>query len=180
MSEGDAVEHVARLRVDEFQLDMLLLTAYHLRCAVVVDITGAEDGLGIIGSVRSEFLQVVMQFLVDILEVDDGIDVEGGLRLLRQDMLIDIFLETATELGYVLNLQREADGIGMTAEVLQQVAAVLYGVVDVIASHAAGRSRGDAVELRQHHRRPVVELRQAGGDDADDTFLPVLVVEHDA
>ena len=67
-----------------------------------------------------ELLQVVMQFLVDILEVDDGIDVERGLRLFRQDMFVDIFLETATEFGDILDLQRQADGIGMTAEVLNR------------------------------------------------------------
>ena len=43
-------------------------------------------------------LQVVVQLLGDILEVDLFLDVERCLCLLRQDMGVDIFLETATEL----------------------------------------------------------------------------------
>lgn len=63
-----------------------------------------------------------MQFLGDILEVDDGIDVERGFCLFWQNVLTDVFLETASELRDVLNLQRETYGISVTTEVLKQVA----------------------------------------------------------
>ena len=69
-SEGDAVHHVRRLRVHQFEFDMLLLTTYNLRCSVVVDISGAEDRFLVVRAVRRKLLQVVMQFLGDILEVD--------------------------------------------------------------------------------------------------------------
>ena len=84
---------------------MLLLTAYDLRGAVVVDIAGTEIGLGIVRSVWCQLLQVIVQFLGDILEIDDGIDVESGLRLFGQDVLVDILLEPPTELWNVLDLQ---------------------------------------------------------------------------
>ena len=139
---------------------MLLLAAHHLRGAVVVDITGAEERFGIIGTVRCKLLQVVVQFLCDILEVDDCIDIEGCFRLLGQDMFGDIFLETATELRDILDFQGETNGIGMTAEVLEQIATALDGVVEVVASHTSGRARGQTVMFGEYHRRTVIQFRQ--------------------
>ena len=102
-----------------------------------------------------------MQFLRDILEIDDRIDIEGCLRLFGQDMFGDIFLETATELRDILNLQGEAYGIGMTAEVLEQIATALDGVVEIVASHTSGRACGQTVMFGEHHRRTVIKFRQS-------------------
>ena len=158
---------------------MLLLTAHHLRRAVVVDITGAEDGLLVAGTVRGELLQVVVQLLGDILEVDFFLNLECGLRLFREDMLVDIMLETASELRDILDLQRETDGIGMSAEILQQVATALHGIVDVIAGHTAGRTSGQVAAAGENDRRTIVHFRHSRGHDTYHTLLPVLVVEHD-
>ena len=84
---------------------MFLLPAYDLRRAVVIYVACAEDGLGIVRTVRGQFLQVVMEFLGHIFEIDDGIDIEGGFRLFGEDMLIDILLEAPAEFGDVLYLQ---------------------------------------------------------------------------
>ena len=56
LSEGYAVHHVARLAVYKLELDVLLIAAHHLACAVVVDVAGAEQRLVVVGPVRSELL----------------------------------------------------------------------------------------------------------------------------
>ena len=55
---------------------MLLLTADDLAGAVVINVARTEERLGIIGTVRCKLLQVVMQFLINVLEVDFLFNVE--------------------------------------------------------------------------------------------------------
>ena len=68
--EGDAIDHIARHAVNKFELDVLLILSHNLACAVVIDIVCAEQRSGIARPVRGKFLQVVEQFLGDVLEVD--------------------------------------------------------------------------------------------------------------
>src|SRR3712207_746094 len=131
LPEGDAVDDVARPRVDEFELDVLLLAPHHLACAVVVHACGAEQRLLVAWSEGCKFLQVVMQFLRYFLEVDARIDSEVGLGLLGLYVFFDVSLEPSAELWNVIPSQRESCGIGMAAEVEQQVATALDGRVDV-------------------------------------------------
>ena len=114
---------------------MLLLSAHHLGGAVVVDVAGAEQGLGVVRAVGRKLLQVVVHLLGDVLEVNHLLNVEHGLSLFGQDVLVDILLETATELGNVLDGQRQTDSIGVATKVFENVTARLHGIVDVIASH---------------------------------------------
>ena len=127
----------------------------------------------------SQLLQVVVQLLGDVLEVDDGLDVNLLLGLLGHDVGADIFLEAATELRDVLGTQRQAHGIGMSAEVLEQVTAALDGIVDVVAGNAAGRAGGHSVLAGEYYRGTEVHLGEARGNDAYNALLPALVVEHD-
>ena len=83
MSEGDTIQYITRLRIHQLQFDMLLLTAHHLRRTIVIHVTRAEQGFGVVGSMRCKLLQVVMQFLGYILEVHHGVNVQCGLCLLR-------------------------------------------------------------------------------------------------
>ena len=68
----------------------------------------------------------------------------------------------------------------MSAEVLQEVRARLDGLVEVEARNRAGRARHESVAHRQHHRRAVVGLDQARGDDTHDALHPARVVDHRA
>ena len=88
-------------------------------------------------------------------------------------------LEASGEGGHVLHLHREAGGVGVPSEALQQVAAVLDSLVDVEAGDRARRAGGQVARAGQHHGGAVVDFRQARGHDADDTLVPRLVVEHD-
>ena len=93
-------------------------------------------------------------------------------------MLGHVGLETAAELFHVLHAQSQAGGVGVSAEVLEQVAATLYGLVDIKSRHRAGRPCGHAFAACQHYGRPVVLFRQTRGDDADDSLVPFFVVYH--
>ena len=158
---------------------MLLLTTHDLRGTVVIDITGAEDRLLVVRSVRCKLLQIVVQFLGDILEVHLFLNFQGGLRLFGEDMLVDILLETTSELWDILDFQRETYGIGMSSEVLQQITTTLHSVVDIIACYTACRTCGQIAATGEYHRRTIVHFRHSRCHDAYHTLLPVLIVEHD-
>ena len=42
LSKGNSIDHIARLGVYQFQLDVFLLASHHLACAIVVHSMGAE------------------------------------------------------------------------------------------------------------------------------------------
>ena len=68
-----------------------------------------------------------MQFLGNILEVDNRINIQYGFTLFRLDVFLDIGLETSAELLYISPFHCHSGGIGMSAEVQQQVTAALDG-----------------------------------------------------
>ena len=98
LSEGDAVHHVVGFGIDQFQLDVFLFASHHLTRTEVIHVDGAEQRFLVGGSEGAETFQVVMQLPRDVLEVNLCIDIEDGLNLLRLDVLLYIFLETAAEL----------------------------------------------------------------------------------
>ena len=124
---------------------MLLILAHHLTCSVVIHVVGAEQRSGVARTVRRKLLKVVEQFLGDVLEVDHRLDVEYRLCLFGQDVLVNIRLETLFESRDILHLHRETGSIGVTAEVGEQVAATLYGLVDVESRHRACGAGGHSV-----------------------------------
>ena len=158
---------------------MFLLPAYHLRRTIVVYVAGAEYRFLITRTVRRKLLQVVMQFLVDIPEVYLYLYVESLFRLLREDMRGYILLESSSELGDILYLQRQTDSVCMTSEVLQQVATALYCIIDIIACDTTGRTCRKVTATGKNHRWTIVKLSHSRCHDAHNTLLPVLVVEHD-
>ena len=137
LPEAETFHDDTRLGVDEFQFDMLLMTPHHLRGTEVIDITGQEQRLGILRTMRCQAPQLVMQFLGDILEVYLLVDVEGRQSLLWQDMSADILLEAAAELRDILLFECQADGIGMSSEILQDVTTDLDGGIEDTAGNAA-------------------------------------------
>ena len=52
LSEGDAIDYVAGFRIDQFQLDMLLLSSYHLAGAIIINVCGTEYWLLVAGTER--------------------------------------------------------------------------------------------------------------------------------
>ena len=68
----------------------------------------------------------------------------------------------------------------MASEVGQEVATTLHGIVDVIACHTTCRARGQIAAAGEYHRRTIVKFCHTGSNDTHNTFLPVLIVEHDA
>ena len=131
LSEGNAVHHVARLAVNKFQLDVLLHPSHHLARSVVIDIVSAEERFRVTGTMRSKLFYVGEHLLCDIFKVNFLLNVENCLRLLWQYVLIDIFLEALPESRYVLDFHGETCGIGVSSKILQEVAAALYGIVNV-------------------------------------------------
>ena len=121
-----------------------------------------------------------MEPLADVLEVEHGVYVQDGLRLLGLNVLVDVLVEPAAEFGYVVPAQGKSGSVGVAAEVDEQVAATLDSRIDVEARHRACRACGKLAVARQHHGRPEIDFCQSGSNDADDALLPTFVVEHDA
>ena len=85
---------------------MFLIASNHLRRSVVIDVAGAEERLGVAGTVRRQFLKVVEQLLVDVAEIHFLLNIEQSLCLFRLDVVGDILLEATAELWDVLLFQR--------------------------------------------------------------------------
>lgn len=127
LAKGDAINNTARLRVDKFQLDVLLFASYYLAGAIVVYTIGAEDRLLVAGTKGGKALQIVVKMLGDVLEVEDGIYIEDCLCLFGRDMFFYIFLESVSELLDMFPLHGETCSIGVSTKIDQQVAATLDG-----------------------------------------------------
>jgi len=66
----------------------------------------------------------------------------------------------------------------MPSEVFQKVAAVFNGFVDVESGDGTGRAGCHVIRARQHYCRAVIDFSQPGGNDSDDTFMPVFIVQY--
>ena len=115
---------------------MLLLSAHHFAGAIVVHVCGGKQRLGVSRSEGRKAFQVVVKLLGDILEVDNGIDMQHRLRLLRLDMVIHILLETLSKLLDFIPFQCQTGSIGVSAEVHEQVPAFFNGRIHIEARHA--------------------------------------------
>ena len=74
---------------------MFLFTPYDLARSKVIYIQRAEERLWVARSERGKAFQVVVQFLGNILEVDNRINIQYGFTLFRLDVFLDISLETS-------------------------------------------------------------------------------------
>lgn len=125
--EGDAVEDLAGGVIHQFELDMFELSADKLGGAEVHHVAGAEYRFVVARTEWVETAQGGDEFRSDFRECQQGVDFVGGLELGGEDVCRHILLETAGEFGDVLLLEGETDGVGMAAEVLQQVAGGVHG-----------------------------------------------------
>ena len=48
-----------------------------------------------------------------------------------------------------------------------------------MACHRTGRSCGHVLVAGEHYGRPVIDFREAGGYNADDSLVPFFVVDDD-
>ena len=108
LTESNAVEHFVREVIDKFELDMLLTATHHLARTIIAHIAGAEKGLGIFGTVRREFLQVVEELAGYLMETDLGIYLYDRVGLFGKDILRDKLLEAFCKRLDILDLEREA------------------------------------------------------------------------
>ena len=157
---------------------MFLLASHHLTCTIVVHAYSTEYRFGVARSEGSKTLEVAVQLLCDVAEVDFGINIEHRLGLFGLNMLVDIFLEAAAELLNVVPTKRQSGRIGMSAKIDEQVAATLYGRVDVKTRNAACRTRSKVAVACEHHSRTEIDFGESRSHNAYHTLLPVLVVEH--
>ena len=179
--EGDRLDlRVGFLPLDQIHAQVLALHADQFGVAVVAYAVGREDRGRVAGAERLEAVEVFAERGGDVREEQFAVDIHLRHEHLRVDVLLDIGVEPAREFLDVLGSHRQPGGIHMPAEVLQQIRARLHGLVKVEARYRACRSCHEAVAHRQHHRRPVVGLDQARGDDSHDALHPLGIVDHRA
>ena len=91
---------------------------------------------------RGKFAQLLVEFEIDLVEVEHSGDVERGLCLFVENVFGHVGFEAARKFRHVLHSQRETGGIGVSAEVFEQVGAALHRFVDVEARDGARRTGG--------------------------------------
>ena len=120
--ECDAVDDAAGGVVDELELNVLEVAAHELACAEVLHASGAEGWLAVARAEGVEESEDGDEFGRDVGEGEECVDVDLRCELLGEDVGGDILLEPAREFGNVLLAQREAHGVGVAAEVFEEVA----------------------------------------------------------
>ena len=116
----------------------------------------------------------------DIHELDFTVDIHSGRDLLVLNVALDIFGQPAAELGNVFLLDGQADGIGMAAESLQEVSTRLDSCIDIKAAHRARRASSYTIGIiGQHYRGAEIQLSKPCCHNADDTLVPVAVIDDD-
>ena len=179
LTESDAVHHIVRLAVNQFQFDVFLLTPHHLARSIVKHILRAEKRFGIFRSIWTHAFEVIEELRCDVLKVDDSINVKVGTSLLRIDVLMHISLKTSAELPHILHLHRQTCRIGVTAKIVQQILTTLNGSVHVKSAYAPCTARHDVAIQRQHHSRAEEFLGQSRSHNANHALMPIGIVYHD-
>ena len=151
---------------------------YFAAVAGVVHVLGKEDRIRIAGAERLELLEDAEEFRGDLREIQPGVDVHDRGEFLLGDIAGDEGVHPPAELFQVLLLHREAGGIHMAAEVLQEVRAALDGGIQVESGDAAGRSGDEPVGLGENDRGLVIGLHEAGSNDAHDALVPGGIVNY--
>ena len=94
---------------------------------------------------------------------------------------LSILYEIANSLpDYLSRNNLEVKPFADLAEVDEQVTAALNGRIDVEAHHRTCRACRKVAVTRKNNCWPEIDLSQSGSHNADDAFLPVLVIEDDA
>ena len=74
LTECYAVEYFIRHIIDKLKFYMFLTTTDDLACSVVADVMCAEYRLGVVRTMRREFLEVVEELACYLMETNFGID----------------------------------------------------------------------------------------------------------
>ena len=129
---------------------------------IACQVVGAEHAHVVVGSERRELLENAQELGRDVREAHNGIDFYfGGCGLGRYGVAYDLF-ETFNEPLEVLGTDRHAGGALVATEMLEQVAALFEGGVDVELLDAARRADIEVVgRAGQHDGGPLVGLDQA-------------------
>ena len=161
LPEGDAVHDVVRLVVHQLQFNVLLIASYDFARAIVIHMTGTENGFFVFRTEGVELLQITEELRGDVLKVNLRVNVDNRTRLFGQNVLRHELFETPGESGHVFHLHGKAGGIRMSTEILQQITAILNGLVDIEARYGARRTGSQIIGAGQYHRRTIIDFRQA-------------------
>ena len=157
---------------------MLKLAPHKFGGAEIDHIAGAEHRFVVARPERIETPESGDQFGSDFTESEIGVDFVGGFELRGENVGRHIFFKAACEFGDILLFERQPHGIGVTAEILEQIACGINGGIDVEALHRSRRAGGKSVGKCQHHRRLIIKLGKARCHDAYDAFVPVFVEDY--
>lgn len=120
--EGDGRDLVIWLRLlNQVQLHVHATGTDLASRPRIIDILRLEHGIVIARAERLELLEYAEELRVDLGEVQFGVNLHHRSHHLLDYVLLHETVHAARELLKVLFLQREAGGVHVTAEVLQEV-----------------------------------------------------------
>lgn len=64
----------------------------------------------------------------------------------------------------------------MATEIFQQITTIFNRLIHVKTRYGTGGTCCHIIRTGQYYRGAIINLRQAGGNDTDNTFVPILVV----
>ena len=135
--ESDAVHHLIRLAINNLELDVLQFLTHKFTGAYITHIERHEHGLDILRSEWVEHAHVPHELVIDLIECEFAVNIKLWSNLLSLNVCFNISAQAFPELRDVLFFQRQAYGISVAAEVLEQIACRLDGRIHVKTSDRA-------------------------------------------
>ena len=147
------------LTLHKVHTQVVALSTHKLSIATMVCSTrGHKDRSCVAGAKGLEGIELAMEIVSNLREEQLAVDIDLWHENLWVDILLNVVVETLGECLDILLLHRQTCGVLVATNVLQQIGARLYSLVEVETWHRACRASNKAIRLGEHHRWTVVGL----------------------
>src|SRR5208283_2106500 len=151
----------------------------NLRRLARLDIAEEKQRRGVVEAEGSELQDLAGGSVVQLLQLQLGVDLDFGPQVVGGETFLSDSVEALAEFVDARLLESHADGLAVAAEAHEDVGDRLQRVEQMEGGNGAAGALdvAGAVVAAKHQRGAVVHLDDAAGNDADDTAVPLGIVE---
>jgi len=176
--EGNAVVDIRIALLSQRKFKVFLIGTHQPAFAVIPHIFSSKNRRHVSGAKRLKLLKYAVELIVNVAQLDSGVNLNLGHHKLRGDGLAYVLLETVFKVLDIFKLKRQPGSVHVATKVFEQVGAGLYRLVEIVARYRPCRPGCQITRLRKHNCRPVVGFNQPRGNYTHHTLMPRRVEEN--